>query len=236
MRLNYPTYRFADHEEHMVAVEPDGTSARVLIVLPLFEEMNRMRRTAVMAMRNLAERRVASAIPDLPGCNESLAAMADQTLEGWTKAVTHAADQWRATHIASFRGGALIDHGPAALPHWRCAPAKGSPLLRTMVRTRIAADREAGRTTTKDEILAASAEAPVDLAGSLLGGPMIAALDAARPEELTNCRTVTLAPAGTEPNEDRITGSPLWLRAEPGEDADFASAIADHIAAWIDSA
>ena len=31
---------------------------------------------------------------------------------------------------------------------------------------------------------------------------------------------------------DGIAGTPLWLRAEPGEDAAMAEAIADDIAAW----
>ena len=31
---------------------------------------------------------------------------------------------------------------------------------------------------------------------------------------------------------DGIAGTPLWLRAEPGEDAAMASAIAADIAAW----
>ena len=37
---------------------------------------------------------------------------------------------------------------------------------------------------------------------------------------------------GEKVNGDGIAGTPLWLRAEPGEDAAMAAAIVADIAAW----
>ena len=47
---------------------------RVLLIPPLFEEANRMRRTLVLAMRALSADMgiVPSLLPDLPGQNDSL--------------------------------------------------------------------------------------------------------------------------------------------------------------------
>ena len=54
---------------------------------------------------------------------------------------------------------------------------------------------------------------------------MIAQLGVAEVQPVQPLRSVVLGPDG-------IVGTPLWLRAEPGEDAAMAEAIADDIAAW----
>lgn len=227
------SYHHAGHEEHGIACLPDAPRARVLLVLPLFDEMNRLRRTAAMAMRILGDRSIATLIPDLPGTHESEAALDTQSLDSWAMAVAAAADQWHASHIASFRGGALIDHGPAALPHWRCAPARGANLLKTMLRTRIAADKEAGVATSSSDLLEQAAIGPVELAGNLFGPAMIASLSEAQAADLPDLTALALASGNSTPAPGEITGSPLWLRAEPGEDPAFAKAIADGITAWV---
>ena len=86
---------------------------QILIVPPLFDEMNRVRRVLASAMRSLTERGVGSALIDLPGCNESLVRLEEQDLAIWRAAVLACAEQLGATHIASLRGGALIDDLPA---------------------------------------------------------------------------------------------------------------------------
>ncbi len=82
--------------------------------------------------------------------------------------------------IASIRGGALIDD-VAAAAHWRLAPVRGASLLKTMMRTRIAGDREAGRDTSMAELEAKAANEPVRLAGNILSPAMIAELRDAEP-------------------------------------------------------
>ena len=53
-------------------------SGPTIMILPsLFEEANRMRRILVEVMRGLVASGLASALPDLPGTNESLVATVD---------------------------------------------------------------------------------------------------------------------------------------------------------------
>jgi hypothetical protein len=222
-RPEYRSYHFAGQAEHVLCFGA-GAARQILIVPPLFDEMNRLRRMLAQTMRDMAERGVGSLLVDLPGCNESGANLAQQSLADWTEAVGVAASQLGATHIASLRGGALVDHGNQALPHWRLAPAKGASLLKTMIRARIAGDREAGRNTTESGLLAAAQAAPIELAGNLLGPAMVASLGNASPQSL---KSLTLRNLG-----DDIAGSPLWLRAEPQEDSAMSAAIADDLAGW----
>ena len=56
---------------------------------------------------------------------------------------------------------------------------------------------------------------------------MIAQLGTAETQPVAPLRTVTLGSGA-----DAIVGTPLWLRAEPGEDTAMAAAIAADIAAW----
>jgi hypothetical protein len=219
----YLRYTSAGHDEFCLGFGRDS-ARRILIVPPLFDEMNRMRRVLVSAMRDLADRGVGSALIDLPGCNESLAALSEQSLDGWRDAVETCATQLAATHIASIRGGALIDTGHTDLPHWRLAPVNGASLLKTMIRTRIAGEKEAGNSVTEAQLFAQAETARIELAGNMLGPDMIAQLAIAEPVALTNLTERKLG-------ED-IVGSPLWLRAEPQDDAVFAANIAADLEHW----
>ena len=110
------------------------------------------------------------------------------------------------------------------MPHWRLAPAKGASLLKTMIRTRIAGDKEAGKATTEAELLEAAKASPIELAGNLLAPDMVAQLAAAEARELP---VLTVRALG-----QGIIGSPLWLRAEPQDDPAMSAAIATDFAAW----
>ena len=90
LRPEYKTYHFAGHDEHVLCFGAEY-SRQILIIPPLFDEMNRCRRMLVQAMRGLAERNVGSLLIDLPGCNESLAALEQQSLTTWREAVSAAA-------------------------------------------------------------------------------------------------------------------------------------------------
>jgi hypothetical protein len=194
----------------------------MLMVPPLFDEMNRTRRMLVESMRALAEEDCRTLLPDLPGCNESRAELASLSLGHWRTAIADCARQLGATHVASLRSGCLIDDA-AALPAWRLAPVKGASLLKTMFRTRIAADKEAGISTSMDELRSAAARAPIALSGHMLGSDMVAALEIAEPLPMPDVREVTL--------ED-VSGTALWLRAEPGDNAMMSKVVARHLADW----
>lgn len=215
--------------EHILRIDPMGAPrATVLIVPPLFEEANRSRRTLVLAMRALAARGFAARLPDLPGQNESLVPLADVDLARWQAALADVAARIDGPLlVASVRGGALIDHRVAAAAWWRLAPAGGPPLLRTLMRARVTADREAGLTSSLESLQEQAQTAPLLLAGNRLSPAMIAQLGAAEVQSVDPLRSVTLGNG-----RDAIAGTPLWLRAEPGEDAAMAEAIAADIAAW----
>ncbi len=225
--IRHITYSFDGKIEHVVGFGQADAVCRILIIPPLFDEMNRVRRVLLSSMRELHRRGTASFIADLPGTNESSAALADQTLTIWCEAAAAAASQLDITHIAAFRGGTLIDAAADHLPHWRLAQVKGASLLKTMVRTRIVGDKENGLSVTAEQIMQAAQKGPVELAGNILGSQMIAELGAAEPAVIKNIRTVNLGES-----VDSIAGSALWLRAEPQDDPAMALAIADDIHQW----
>jgi len=218
------SYRFEDFDEACLSFG-DAEAARViLIVPPLFDEMNRVRAVLIGAMRELATGGVTTLLPDFPGCNESLAPIPEQTIESWTRAMNVSAGQLVPTHVASIRGGALIVSG-IALPQWRLSSVKGASLLKTMLRTRIASDKEAGHLTTVDSLMTDAQSGPIELSGYLLGAEMLAGLDGAVPGDVG----VEVA-LGDDPGQ--LRGKPLWLRAEPQEDAEMSAALAAELDRW----
>ncbi|MBU0823006.1 MAG: hypothetical protein KKA44_01860 [Alphaproteobacteria bacterium] len=215
--------------EHTLRITPTGTCrATILFVPPLFEEANRTRRTLVLAMRTLAADGFATFLPDLPGQNESLVPLEQVDLASWQNALaeTTAAIDGPLV-IASLRGGSLIDHHAKAAAWWRLVPVSGASLLRTLLRARIASDREAGVTSSLESLQTEAATASLLLAGNRLSPTMLAQLATAEVQPVAPLRTVTLGSGA-----DAIIGTPLWLRAEPGEDSAMAEAIAADISAW----
>lgn len=210
------------------ASDPDGRPA-IILVPPLFDEGNRMRRTLVLTMRALAMHGHASALPDLPGQNDSLLPTEAATLTLWRSALAEFASHEGAPVIlASWRGGALIDDAvPGALGWWRMAPLAGASIVRAMMRTRIASEKEAGRIITAEDLRTQLAAGPVELAGNRLNAVMVTEVEAASPARVSPCREVSLGSADAS-----VPGSALWLRAEPGEDATMAQAMAADISAW----
>lgn len=213
--------------EHRLNIAPAGIPrATILIVPPLFDEANRLRRTLALAMRALAADGFAAVLPDLPGQNESLVALDAVDLEQWQDALAEVVGSIAGpVIIASVRGGTLLDHRANAAAWWRLAPVGGASLLRTMMRARVTADREAGIKTSLDSLQEAAKTAPLLLAGNALSPAMVAQLGSAEARPVAPLRSIGLG-------ADGIAGTPLWLRAEPGEDAAMASAIAADIAAW----
>ncbi len=213
--------------EFQLRIAPAGVPrATVLFVPPLFEEANRTRRTLVLAMRALAAEGLATLLPDLPGQNESLVPLVEVDLARWRGALAEAARRVDGPLlVASVRGGALIDDAAKTAGWWRLAPASGASLLRTLLRARVSADREAGLVSTIESLEAEAAAAPLLLAGNLLSPAMVAGLGTAEVQPVEPLRSIALG-------ADGILGTPLWLRAEPGEDPAMARAIAADILAW----
>lgn len=216
--------------EHRLRIDPAGTPrATIVIVPPLFEEANRTRRTLVLAMRALVADGFAALLPDLPGQNESLVPLVEVDLDRWRDALAEVvAGNDGPAIIASVRGGTLIDHKAKAAAWWRLAPVGGASLLRTLMRARVSADREAGVRSSLEDLQAAARSEALLLAGNALSPAMIAGLGAAEAQPVAPLRSIGIG-------ADGIAGTPLWLRAEPGEDAAMARAIAADIAAWSKS-
>jgi hypothetical protein len=225
--MKHIRYEFNGAYEFCLTAGDANAERRIIIAAPLFDEMNRMRRVLVSAMRLLAQRGIASCLPDLPGCNESAADLAVQDLQIWRGAFSAAAAQTGATHVACIRGGALISDGPTDLPHWRLAPVKGASLLKTMLRTRIASDKESGIINSMDGLLASGLEAPIELGGNRIGPAMLASLQDADAAVMAH---LTIAALGED--DDDVTGSALWMRAEPQDDPAMAASIAHQLDRW----
>jgi hypothetical protein len=221
-------------QEACLTFDPIGdgpVGATIVVVPPLFDEANRTRRTLVVAMRALATLGHRSCLSDLPGQNDSLVPTATVSIDDWCAALATIVTSEAALApvvIASIRGGSLIDHSSAsAAGWWRLAPVSGSSILKTMLRTRIASEKEAGRIVTSESLLALAAGDGLELAGHTLSPAMIVGLQAATPAEVTPSRSVTIGNG-----IDQLPGSALWLRAEPGEDIAMAMAMAADISRW----
>jgi len=191
----------------------DNSARRVLMISALFDEQNKLRRFTVDLMRALEAAGVASILPDLPGCNESLAPLAEQTFSGWREAAIDAARHFEATEVLSIRGGALL--APGDLPLTQYAPVAGGTILRGLLRATVLSEREAGREITREALLARGMREGLVLAGYSLSAAMLAELEAAEPD-----------PAARTIAQSDVGGPSLWLRAEPGDDAEQAARLA----------
>jgi hypothetical protein len=181
---------------------------QIIVIEPFFEEANRCRRLVAEIMRRLDLLSIGSCIADLPGTGESPVDIADVRLADWRRAAKELAPPL----VASFRGGALIDD-VASLGNWRFAPETGSRIVRDLKRTTL---------TNEDRTL---------YAGHPLSEDFLSELELAMPLPCANLRTVRLdTDAGDA--DVKFPGSPLWRRAEPGEDSALASALAADLANW----
>ena len=210
--------------EELALVVDDFRRWRLLIVPALFDESNRMRRFTAEVMRRLDNAGVDSFLPDLPGCNESLATLGEQTVAGWQAAMAAAATHFRTSHVLAIRGGALLM--PSTLPGWRYAPSKGATILRQMLRARILAAREVGREENQEGLLAEGLEQGLELGGYRFGAQFLAQFQLAIPP---------VSAGVSEIEQDMLGGSGLWLRAEPDEDRAQADALAAIVAIGIKS-
>ena len=205
-------------EELLVAF--DQERERRLLVLPAwFDEANKMRRFTIEVMRRLDAAGIDSFLPDLPGCNDSLAPLQVQTISGWQMAATAAAEHVKATDVLALRAGALV--APFSLPGWQYAPQTGAKQLRAMVRARTIAAREAGREETSEMLMEKARREGLTVDGWRLGAAMLSELESAMPSQ--SDKHITIA-------QKQIGGAGLWLRAEPDDDPNQAAALVAIIA------
>ncbi len=216
---NIPAHDGGVAGEEMLLAFDRGRTARVLICPAWFDEANKLRRFTVEVMRRLDAAEIDSFLPDLPGCNESLAPLQYQTLGGWRSDMMAAAKALRATHVLAIRAGALL--APSDLPGWHYAAQSGPKLLRAMIRARTIAAREAGISETSEGLMTQGRETGLTLGGWAIGAEMFRDLEVADP---------ALAQGQTEIAQPQIGGPGLWLRAEPGEDGDQADRLAVFVA------
>lgn len=221
-RPAYLTYDLNGQSEYCLCYGEQGALRTIIIIPPMFDEMNRTRRMLVETMRILADRGVRSLLPDLPGCNESLAHISKLSINDWRAAIQHAVIDLKPTHILSIRGGTLLDD-VADIPTLRLAPVKGVTLLKTLLRSRLVADKEAGISTTIDKLMTSAKSGFVELSGYNLSDDMVQTLENAIPSKTLRFEEITLSD---------IDGTPLWLRAEPRDDARMSAALAVKLDMW----
>lgn len=211
-------------EEQVVGFDR-GRAVRVMVLPAWFDEANKLRRFAVEVMRRLDRAGIDAVLPDLPGCNESLAPLADQTLDGWRSAARAAGEALCATHVLAIRAGALL--APVGLPGWHYAAQTGPRMLRGMLRARMISSREAGISTSPEALLTIGRSEGLTLGGWEIGAAMLRALESAEP---------VLAPGQSDIAHSAIGGPGLWLLAEPDDDAGQADRLAGIITASLESA
>jgi hypothetical protein len=219
-------YAWARGRGGVVRMGPDN-GPTILILPPLFEEANRMRRILVEVMRGLAAQGVASALPDLPGTNDSPIPTVDARLEDWGAAISALADTLpRPLLTVAIRGGALLDGFAAPDARWRLAPESGRRLLRDMLRaTALTGTMKASQLETRARV------APEQLAGNLVHPELFVALEAAEPDAVA-ARTAIIGET-TAPADIVFAGSPPWRRAEPEDDAALVAVMTGDIADWV---
>lgn len=206
--------------DELVLVIDRGRPVRLLVLPAWFDEANKLRRFTVEVMRRLDLSGIDCVLPDLPGANESTARFEDQTLQSWREAADAAACHFRATRTLAVRAAALI--APPDLPGWGYAAIGGRQVLRSLLRARSIAAKEAGRQESPEELQTNARREGIELAGWRIGAEMFSALETAE------------TAAGLAPIEQaELGGAGLWLRAEPDESPTQADALAAAIATGI---
>jgi hypothetical protein len=208
-------HRYGDGE-FMLAYGPND-GPQILVLQPLFEELNRCRALVAALCRALSDQGIGCWLPDWPGTGESLRALDTVGWQAWLDAVEQAAivvrqETGSEPRPAAIRGGALLDHAVAG-PRWRLSPTTGRSLLSDLRRSALAGGGD-----------------PAAPAGYRLSADLIAHLEGA--DVTGEGRTLRVA-SDTRPADLRLDMAPLWRRPEPVADPDAARALALDIAAWV---
>ena len=217
------------------------TGPVVVVAMPLFEEANRMRAFAVTLCRLLAERGLASVLPDLPGQGESLLATKQTTLATIRRALDVVFEQvyrqGRHAYSASIRSGALAGSEQHAFGYWYLSPKSGRDVVHELRRILQAGGRGDDALQLRHVFQADAAAFPMEIAGNLVGSTFLEDLATDQrtyPMETVGVsrRIVRLSAEAAEAHR-HVPGLPLWRRAEPGNNLALAALLADDIAEWI---
>ncbi len=214
--LAFEQFRGSGGQEWLMRIGRSSAPA-ILIVPPLFEEMNRTRALIAAMMRWLAKRGHGCWLVDLGGTGESGRALGEVGWDDWRHdvalAAAYIAEKARRPLVASLRGGALVDDEAAARGWWRFAPAEGAALARDLARSGLAGG--------------------VEWAGYAPADALRARLETAAPAAVLPLRTVRLASDRAAAGADaRAEGPALWRRSEPGMSAPLAEALAADLHRW----
>lgn len=224
----------------MLSFGPAG--GPVVIMLPaLFEEHNRTRAFAVTICRMLAERGVASVLPDLPGQGESVVGTEDTTLaslrSGFAAAVEHLYREKRRVYSASIRSGAIIDADSLTLGHWYFSPMSGQQQIADFAKILAATGRSSEAHLLRNCYQIDDTVSLFEIAGNLISVALLHELtsDIGRyPMTSLGVPTRILRLDSDRAEAHRhIPGVALWRRAEPGNDPALAALLARDIADWI---
>lgn len=219
-------YTWSGGTEQMLRFGPDNGPV-VIAALPLFEEANRTRAFVVTVLRALAERDVASILPDLPGTGESLVATYDATVAAMREAYRAVVEQaLRPAFAFAIRSAALFHDDAPLAGRYYLAPQSGAQVLRELKRIRHAD----GKAPAGDDWM--TAETPIEIAGNLLSPHLLTELAGAIIVGEMPLRTARMA-TDAQPADIKFDAAPLWRRAEPGNDPALAALVADDIAQWI---
>ncbi len=211
-------YIAGSEPEFMLAYGPqDGP--QLLILQPLFEEMNRCRALVAALCRGLAGRGIGCWLPDLPGTGESPRALETVDWPLWTEAVATAAclihsDTGRRPDCVSLRGGALLDGAAEEARRWRLSPTSGRSLLSDLRRSALASGSD-----------------PATAAGYSLSPALSAALQTADVVVNDGGRTLRLV-SDDRPADRHVDAAPLWRRPEPTRGDALAALLAEDIMEW----
>lgn len=195
----------------------------VLILQPLFEEANRMRRTLALMARALDRNAVGVVMPDLPGMGEH-AVGAEQVgirdVDTALKSLIDAlATDGRPVLVAGFRAACLFDTLPGAAANWRFAPEPGDRLVRTLMRTETPED---------------SSDTQAFVNGQLVSRTLLDDLSRITLHDPQRLRTLRLS-TDRAAADRHVEASPLWRHAEPGEDPALAKLFAEDIRNWAET-
>lgn len=233
-------YDWAGGREAMLRFGPTG--GPVVVMLPaLFEEHNRTRAFAVTICRLLADRDVASVVPDLPGQGESIVGTENITLanlrSGFAAAIEHLNQEGRRIYSASIRSGAIIDSGSFTLGHWYCSPMSGQQQIADFAKILAATGRSSEAHLVRNSFQIDDTISSFEIAGNLISVALLH-------DFTTDIGTYPMNSLGVPTrilrlDSDRaeahrhIPGTPLWRRAEPSNDPALATLLAEDIADWI---
>jgi len=231
-------YDWEGGREAMLRFGP-ATGPVIVAALPLFEEANRTRTFLVTILRALAERGIASALPDIPGQGESLVPTESLSFlrmqEGFEYAAAKILDEGRKVFAAGIRSGCLLDAYALASGRWHFAPCDGSDLVRELKRIKEASTgQKQGEYWYFSEGAPVDVEPPVEVAGNLILPDLITDIALKTPfDEPGIPRRVVRHETDARAADLKVPGAPLWRRAEPDNDPVLAELLAEDIAAWV---